>query len=173
MGSSPIFYKQERLPIEGGACYLLLAAQQSLLWGSSPWPYAYRAHALPAELRRPCREAMEPDHLSTYDARPKSKEKCTPVLSLRSRACHHPPCTTRRPRCWMTGMAPLEYFCPGPARFLSNPTSSDHQQAPFPCARSKRITISLLSLPALSSRERASATSKCPSSKHLEVVLKF
>ena len=26
----------------------------SLLWGSSPWPYAYEAHALPAELKRPC-----------------------------------------------------------------------------------------------------------------------
>ena len=28
--------------------------KRSLLWGLSPWPYAYRVHALPAELRRPC-----------------------------------------------------------------------------------------------------------------------
>ena len=40
---------------------LLLAASTatySLLSTSSPWPYANRAHALPAELRRPCSWAM-------------------------------------------------------------------------------------------------------------------
>ena len=31
-------------------CYMC----NSLLWGLSPWPYAYKAHALPAELKRPC-----------------------------------------------------------------------------------------------------------------------
>ena len=28
-------------------------SQQSLLWGSNPWPYACGAHALPTELKRP------------------------------------------------------------------------------------------------------------------------
>ena len=31
---------------------LLASKQQSPLWGSNPRPYAYEAHALPAELRR-------------------------------------------------------------------------------------------------------------------------
>ena len=30
------------------------STHHSLLWGSSPWPYTYEAHALPAELKRPC-----------------------------------------------------------------------------------------------------------------------
>ena len=31
---------------------ILLLLLISPLWGSNPWPYAYEAHALPAELRR-------------------------------------------------------------------------------------------------------------------------
>ena len=134
-----------------GTCCLL---QHSLLWGSSPWPSAYRAHALPAELRRPCREAMEPDNLSLgmsadvyvqslkKSARPYSRCAAA-IIRLAQLVARAAEWRAWRPLNTSVRIRPNLNQTPLPV------ITSKH----FPCARSKRSRISLLSQLALSPRE--------------------
>jgi hypothetical protein len=47
----------------------VLRARRSPLWGSNPRPYAYEAHALPAELRRHWEEHSTARHRASAGAR--------------------------------------------------------------------------------------------------------
>ena len=154
-----------------GRLALLPAAQHSLLWGSSPWPYAYRAHALPAELRRPCRQAMELTcHVSRRMTRVQNlKKKYARTLTAQpcplSSALHNSsPALLNDGHClpWilLSGSGPL----------FIRPHFQQSSRHPFPAQNQNFFALAASTI-----IKRALAAGKCPSSssKHVEVLLNY
>ena len=150
---------------------LLLAASTatySLLWGSSPWPYAYREHALPAELRRPCSWAMELEALSLcMRASPQKFGAHTFTTRLRpsSSALRN---SWPALRCRLMHIEPFHLFCTDSAC----PASSHHLKPPFPGAGNFAHSLQVaLSASKRASKHQQQTSVESASSKHVEVML--